>query len=101
MSIVFAQPEILAAAAGELHTIITAVRAGNSVADYPTIGAVPAAADLVSLLTAAQFAAHAWLYQAISAQAVTAQDHWRARWASAPSCTRSPRPPMRRQSDRR
>jgi PE family len=74
MSIVFAQPEILAAAAGELHTINAAVRAGNSVADDPTTGVVPAAADLVSLLTAAQFAAHARLYQAISAQAVTAQD---------------------------
>ena len=32
-------------------------------------GVVPAAADEVSALTAAQFAAHAALYQAISAQA--------------------------------
>ena len=35
----------------------------------PTTGVVPAAADEVSALTAAQFAAHAQLYQAIGAQA--------------------------------
>ncbi len=35
---------------------------------------VPAAADLVSLLTASQFAAHAQLYQQIGAQAVAVQE---------------------------
>ncbi|HTQ21851.1 PE family protein, partial [Mycobacterium sp.] len=35
----------------------------------PTSGVVPAAADEVSALTAAQFAAHAQVYQAVSAQA--------------------------------
>ena len=35
----------------------------------PTTGVVPAAADEVSALTAAQFAAHAQMYQAVSAQA--------------------------------
>lgn len=35
---------------------------------------VPAAADVVSALTAAQFAAHAGLYQAISAEAATFQE---------------------------
>lgn len=49
MSIVVVRPEILAAAAGELHTINEGVRAGNVVADDPTTGVVPAATDLVSL----------------------------------------------------
>ncbi|MGH7732929.1 MAG: PE family protein, partial [Gemmatimonadales bacterium] len=35
----------------------------------PTTGVVPAAADEVSALTAAQFAAHAQMYQAVGAQA--------------------------------
>ena len=35
----------------------------------PTTGVVPAAADEVSALTATQFAVHAQMYQAISAQA--------------------------------
>jgi hypothetical protein len=35
----------------------------------PTTGVVPAAADEVSALTATQFAAHAAMYQEISAQA--------------------------------
>jgi hypothetical protein len=43
--------------------------AGNMAAAAPTTGVIPAAADEVSALTAAQFAAHAEMYQAISAQA--------------------------------
>jgi hypothetical protein len=74
MSLVIAQPDMLAAAAEELHALNVAVRAGNAAAAAPTTGVVPAAADLVSALTAAQFASHAQLYQAISAQAVTVQD---------------------------
>ncbi|MGH3554920.1 MAG: PE family protein, partial [Mycobacterium sp.] len=35
----------------------------------PTTGVIPAAADEVSALTAAQFAAHAQMYQAVGAQA--------------------------------
>jgi hypothetical protein len=65
---------MLTAVAGELHALNAAVRAGNAAAAAPTTGVVPAAADLVSMLTAAQFASHAQLYQAISAQAVTVQD---------------------------
>jgi hypothetical protein len=41
----------------------------NAAAAAPTTGVVPAAADEVSALTAAQFAAHAHTYQAVSAQA--------------------------------
>jgi hypothetical protein len=74
MSIVIAQPEILSAAAGELQSINAALRAATAAAAAPTTGIAPAAADLVSLLTAAQFAAHARRYQAISAQAATVRE---------------------------
>ena len=69
MSFVTTQPELLTSAAGSLQGIGSAVEAGNSAAAAPTAGVVPAAADEVSALTAAQFAAHAQLYQAVSAQA--------------------------------
>lgn len=74
MSMMKAQPEQLAAAADELQAINAAMRAGSAAAAAPTTGVVPAAADVVSALTAAQFAAHAGLYQAISAEAATFQE---------------------------
>jgi PE family len=69
MSFVTANPESLAAAAGTLQGIGSALSAQNAAAAAPTTGVVPAAADEVSALTAAQFAAHAQMYQAVSAQA--------------------------------
>ena len=69
MSFVTTLPAMLAAAAGELQSIGTVVAAGNTAAAAPTTGVVPAAADEVSALTAAQFAAHGVLYQELSAQA--------------------------------
>jgi PE family len=69
MSFVTTQPEALAAAAGGLQGIGSALSAQNAAAAAPTTGVVPAAADEVSALTAAQFAAHAQMYQAVSAQA--------------------------------
>ena len=69
MSFVTAQPEALTAAAGNLSGIGAALAAQNAAAAAPTTGVVPAAADEVSALTAAQFAAHATLYQQVSAQA--------------------------------
>src|ERR1700756_878397 len=69
MSFVTAQPEALAAAAGALRAIGSALSAQNAAAAAPTTGVMPAAADEVSALTAAQFAAHAQMYQAVSAQA--------------------------------
>jgi PE family len=69
MSFVTTQPAVLASAAAELQTIGSAMAAGNTAAAVPTTGVVPAAADEVSALTAAQFAAHAQLYQALGAQA--------------------------------
>ena len=69
MSFVTTQPEALAAAAGTLQGIGAAMSSQNAAAAAPTTGVVPAAADEVSALTAAQFAAHAQMYQAVSAQA--------------------------------
>jgi len=69
MSFVTTQPEILTAAAADLHSIGALMAAQNAATAGPTTGVVPAAADEVSALTATQFAAHAQLYQAIAAQA--------------------------------
>lgn len=69
MSFVTTQPEALAAAASTLQGIGSTLSAQNAAAVAPTTGVVPAAADEVSALTAAQFGAHAQMYQAVSAQA--------------------------------
>jgi|SRR5580693_187843 hypothetical protein len=69
MSFVTTQPELLTVAAGNLEGIGAGMTAGNAAVAAPTTGVVPAAADEVSALTAAQFAAHAQMYQAVSAQA--------------------------------
>lgn len=74
MSIVIAQPEMLAAAAAQLQALNAAVGAGDSAAAAPTTGVVPAAADVVSALIAVQFASHARSYQAISAQAAALRE---------------------------
>src|SRR5258708_21206313 len=84
MSFVTTHPEALASAAGDLLSIGAAVAAGNMAAAAPTTGGVPAAADEVSALTALQFAAHAALYQELSAQAPPIHDPFvRALGASA------------------
>ncbi|GAB3025181.1 PE family protein [Mycobacterium bourgelatii] len=69
MSFVTTQPEVLAASAETLQGIGSAVNAGNAAAAAPTTEVIPAAADEVSALTAVQFAAHAQVYQAVSARA--------------------------------
>ncbi|OBA72612.1 PE family protein [Mycobacterium sp. 1554424.7] len=76
MSFVTTQPEMLAFAAGDLQNIGAAVAAGNAAAAAPTTGVVPAAADQVSALTAAQFAAHAQMYQAIGGQAMAVHEQF-------------------------
>ncbi len=76
MSFVTTQPEALAAAAGSLQGIGSARSAQNAAAAAPTTGVVPAAADEVSALTAAQFAAHAQMYQAVSAQAAAIHEQF-------------------------
>src|SRR5215472_9297634 len=73
MSFVTAQPEALAAAAATVQAINASSAAADAAAAGPTTSVVPAAADEVSALTAAQFAAHAQMYQAISAQAQEVQ----------------------------
>jgi hypothetical protein len=69
MSFVSTQPVALTAAAGVLQGIGSAMSSLNAAAAAPTTGVVPAAADQVSALTAAQFATHAQIYQDISEQA--------------------------------
>jgi hypothetical protein len=69
MSFVSTQPEALTAAAGTLQGIGSSMSAQNAAAAAPTTGVVPAAADEVSAMTAAQFATHAQMYRAVSAQA--------------------------------
>jgi hypothetical protein len=74
MSFVITQPEMLAATAGNLQATGSGVSAENAAAAAPTMGVVPAAADQVSALTAAQFAAHGSLYQTVSAQAAVVHE---------------------------
>ena len=74
MSFVTTQPEALSAAAGNLQGVGAAVTAQNAAAASPTTEVIPAAADEVSSLAAAQFAAHAQAYQAISAQAAAVHE---------------------------
>lgn len=69
MWFVSTQPAELAAAADNLQGIGLAMTAQNAAAAAPTTGVIPAAADEVSVLTAAQFATHAEMYQVVSAQA--------------------------------
>ena len=74
MTFVSTQPEDLTATAGNLQAIGSAMTAQNAAAAAPTTGVIPAAADEVSALTAAQFAMHARMYQAVSAQAAAIHD---------------------------
>ena len=98
MSYVTALPAALVSAAADLESIGCAVAAGNCAAAAPTTGVVPAAADEVSALTAAHFAAHGVLYQELSAQAAaihelfvstlgtSACSYWATEAANAAQC---------------
>jgi hypothetical protein len=74
MSFLMAQPEMLDAVSRELHSINSAVRDANSAGAGPTVGVASAAADVVSILTAAQFSRHAQLFQEVSAQAAVVRE---------------------------
>lgn len=74
MSFVSARPEELSATAADLRRIGDALAAQSSAAAAPTTGVVPAAADAVSALTAAQFARHAQTYQSISKRAAVVHE---------------------------
>src|SRR5271156_3818495 len=76
MSFVTTQPEALNAAATALGGVGSWLRAQNAAGAAPTTRAVPAAAGGVSALTAAQFAAHAQLYQAVAAQAAAIHEQF-------------------------
>lgn len=76
MSFVTTQPEALSSAATALGGIGSSLNAQNAAVAAPTTGVVPAAADEVSALTAAQFAAHAQLYQAIATQAAAIHEQF-------------------------
>lgn len=69
MIFVTAQPESLAAAADRLEAIGSTLAAQNAATAAPMTGVVPAAADEVSILTAAKFAMQAQVFQTVSAQA--------------------------------
>lgn len=74
MSFVTTHPEAMAATAGNLQAIGSAMTAQNTAAAAPTTGIAPAGADEVSVLQATQFAAYGQLYQQISAQAAAIQE---------------------------
>ena len=63
------QPDVLQGAAATLSGIGDAMVARNSAAAAPTTGLAPAASDLVSAMTAAQFGTQGATYQQIAAQA--------------------------------
>jgi PE family len=63
------QPEVLQGAASSLSGIGDAMVARNTAAAAPTTALAPAASDIVSAMTAAQFGQHGVTYQQIAAQA--------------------------------
>jgi PPE-repeat protein len=73
MSFMPARPNMPAQAAGDLQSVSTSMSDGNVDAADATTGVTPAAADVVSALVAAQFAAHAHVYQAVSEQVAAVQ----------------------------
>jgi hypothetical protein len=74
MTFVTTQPEIMMTVAGQLTGLGTELNAQNAAAMVPTTGVTPAAGNEVSALTAAQFASHAAVYQAVSAHAAAVHE---------------------------
>jgi PE family len=69
VSFVTTQPEALSGAASTLSGIGDAMAARNTAAAAPTTGLAPAASDIVSAMTAAQFGKQGVAYQQLAAQA--------------------------------
>ena len=69
MSFVTTQPDVLSGAASSLSGIGDAMAARNTAAAAPTTGLAPAASDIVSAMTAAQFGKQGVAYQQVAAQA--------------------------------
>ena len=74
MSYVTTDPDVLSGAAGSLSGLGDAMVARNAAAAAPTTGLAPAASDLVSAMTAAQFGQQGVAYQQIAAQAAEVHD---------------------------
>lgn len=74
MSFVTTQPEDLSGAASSLAGLGDAMATRNATAATPTTGLAPAASDIVSLMTAAQFGKHGAAYQQIAAQAAAVHE---------------------------
>ena len=69
MSFVTTHPDVVLGAAGNLAGLGDAIVARNAAAATPTTALAPAASDIVSAVTAAQFGSHGTAYQQIAAQA--------------------------------
>lgn len=83
MSFVNIVPEILGAAVHDMRTVGSAVSACNAPAPQPTSGLIPAAAQEVSALTAAQRVAHAQTYDALSTQAAASHQEFVTAFAAS------------------
>jgi hypothetical protein len=69
VSFVTTEPEVLSGAASNLSGIGDALEARNAAAAVPTTGLAPAASDIVSTITAAQFGTQGVAYQQMATQA--------------------------------
>ncbi|WP_024443724.1 MULTISPECIES: PE family protein [unclassified Mycobacterium] len=83
MTFVNAHTEELRTAADSLGGSGLALAAQNSAAQAPTTGVLPPSADEVSAMLGARFAAHALMYQQVSAQATAIHEMFVATLASS------------------
>ncbi|HEU0190329.1 MAG TPA: PE family protein [Mycobacterium sp.] len=86
MSFVTTQPDALAAAAGDLQGIGTAVQAQTAAMAGRTTVVAPPASDVVSALTAAQFNAHGTQFQTVAAQAAAIHQMFVAALSGSATC---------------
>jgi hypothetical protein len=75
VSFVTTQPDVLTGAAGNLSGIGDSMVARNAAAAAPTTSLAPAASDVVSAMTAAQFGQHGLLYQQVAAKAAEVHEN--------------------------
>lgn len=76
MSFVITDPDMMAAAAGEMQSVGSALASTNTAEAVPTMTVLPPGADSVSVRAAALLDAHAQQYQAFSAQAEVFQNQF-------------------------
>ncbi len=75
MTFVTCNPEVMSGAASSLSGIGDAMVARNAAAAAPTTSLAPAASDLVSAMTAAQFGKQGVAYQQLAAQAAEVHEN--------------------------